>query len=65
MVQRRGGVRFLFEAGAPGLIAGDIPGQDLERDLASQASVASAIHFAHTARAERGDDLIRTQAGAR
>ena len=45
-------------------IAGEGFGQDLERDVAIQLRVARAIHLAHAARAERGKDFVRAEAGA-
>ena len=37
--------------------------QHLDRDLASEPRVAGAIHLAHAAGAERGDDLVGAEAG--
>ena len=34
-------------------------GKNLDRDLAMQLGVAGAIDYAHTANAERADDLVR------
>ena len=65
MIERRGGPRLLLEARAPGGIVREFDGQHLERDLATQAGVARAIHFAHPARPERGDDLVWAEAGCR
>jgi hypothetical protein len=49
---------FLLEAGAA-LRVGAEPGrQRLERDVAVEAPVAGAVHLAHAARAEGGDDLV-------
>ena len=39
-------------------------GQDFERHLAVQVRVAGAIHLAHAARAERGDNFIRPESGS-
>jgi len=35
-------------------MTGEVTGQDLERDLASQAKIASAIHFADATRGRQG-----------
>jgi hypothetical protein len=36
-------------------------GQNLYRHIAVKSSVPSAIHFAHTAFADRSKDLVRTE----
>src|SRR5262245_6823646 len=38
--------------------------QDLDRDVAIQFRVTGAIDLAHSTRAERRDDLVRTDTGA-
>ena len=38
--------------------------QNFDSDIAPQARVASAIHFAHSARAQRLDDLIGSEFSA-
>ena len=42
-------------------IVGHRSRQDLDGDLAPQPAVARAVHLAHPARAERGDDFVRPQ----
>jgi hypothetical protein len=34
--------------------------QDLERDIAIELGIASAIHLAHRARADQRDDVVRS-----
>src|SRR5208282_628621 len=53
--------RFLFETLAKIDILGKAFGQDLDGDDAPQATVASAIHFAHPACAKRRLNFIRTK----
>ena len=36
-------------------------GKQLQRDIATELRVTRAIHFAHPAGANRGDDLVRAQ----
>ena len=39
-------------------------GEDLDRDVAPEARVATAIDLAHAAGADGRDDLVRTEAGS-
>ena len=39
-------------------------GQDLDRDLAAEPRVFGAVDLAHSARAERREDLVRAETGA-
>ena len=45
-------------------IFGEALRQNLDRHLAAQLRVARAIDLAHAARAERRDDLVRTERGS-
>ena len=45
-------------------VAGQLLGQDLDRDLAVQPRVPRAVDLAHAAGAERGDDLVRAEPGS-
>jgi hypothetical protein len=38
--------------------------QNFQRNLAAEARIASAIDFAHSARAERRENFVRTKFGA-
>ena len=64
MVQRRGGACFLLEAVQRSGSAEKDDGQHLDRDVASEPRVARAIHLAHAAGAERGEDFIGPEAHA-
>src|SRR5262249_11752713 len=56
--------RLPLESRAPRRIVGNICRQHLDGDVAIQPGVARAIHLAHPAFAEQGDNLIRTEARA-
>ena len=43
---------------------GEVFGRDFNRDIASHAGIASAIHLAHAAFADWLDDLVRPEAVA-
>ena len=61
MVEGGDGAGLALEAGEPVGIAGEIRGQHLERDLATELRVAGAIHFAHTACPERRSQHVMTK----
>src|SRR5207244_664239 len=64
MVERGQGLRLALEArGAAGIVAQRV-GQCLDRDVAVQARIAGAIHLAHAARADLGDDLVDAEPSA-
>ncbi len=61
MIQRARGLRLVEEA----LLARRIGAgarQDLDGDRAVQTGIARAIHFAHPAGTQQGDDFIRPEA---
>ena len=62
MRERSDGLRFALEAGAPLRVVRERRRQDLDGDVAAQPRVFRAIHLAHAAGADRGDDFIRTEA---
>ena len=62
MRQRGDGLRLALESGEAFGIGGDRSRQDLDRDVAIEARVAGAIHLAHTAGAERLQDLVAAEA---
>ena len=64
VIQRRGGVRLLHESAAAILVADTIGRQHLDRDLAVEPRIASAIDLAHPSGADEGQDFVRTQRGA-
>ena len=50
--------RLPLESLEPFLIVGDRGRQHLDRDVASELSIARAIHLSHSAFTELGDDLV-------
>jgi hypothetical protein len=65
MVQRRGGSRLLLEAAQALYVAGKLRGQDLQRHLAAQPRVPRPVNLSHATRAERRENFVRAQPGAR
>ena len=63
MRQRRHRLRLALEPRERGRILRQPFGQDLDRDVAIQLRVAGAVDLAHAARAERGNDFVRTELG--
>ena len=64
VIQGRGGTRLLLEAAQPVGIIGEGLRQDLLlRDFPVQPNVASPVDLAHTARADRRDDLVGSEPG--
>ena len=64
MVQRRQHLRLALEARHAALIIGERGRKDLDSDIAVQPRISRAIHFAHPARTQRADDLIRAETGS-
>ena len=64
VVESGHGLRFALEPLAPFGVARGRDRQELERHEPVQPRVARLIHFAHTARAEGGDDFVRTETRA-
>ena len=62
MAERGGRSRLALEALQAGAVTGELGPENFERNVASQPAVVGAIHLAHSARAERRNDLIRTEA---
>ena len=60
MIQRSEHLRFAFEARQAIGIKRKQFGQDLERNVAIQLRVMSAVHLAHRASPEDGNDFVRT-----
>ncbi len=63
VIQGRGGARLLLEAAQPVRIIGEGPRQDLHRDVPLQPNVAGPVDLSHAARADRRDDLVRSEPG--
>ena len=64
VVERGEHLRFALETGEAIRITGEGIGQDLQRDLAIQLGIPGAIHLAHAARPEGGENLVRAEADA-
>ena len=62
VIERREDPRFALEAGQAIGIRGEGTRQHLERDVAPELRVASAIHLAHAARPEQCLDLVDADA---
>jgi hypothetical protein len=63
MIQRCERLRFPLEAGEAFGVAGKGVRQDFDRHLTAEARVGRAIHRAHSAFAQLGEDLVRSQSG--
>ena len=64
MIERGQHLRLAPEACEAIAIERERVGDDLQRDVAIQLGIARAIHLAHPAGAESGDDLVGTETGA-
>ena len=58
IVQRREKMRLALEARQSNRVTRDGFGQDLDRDLATQALVGGAVHLPHAARSELGGHAV-------
>ena len=65
MRERGDRLRLALEARARGRIGGQRGRQNLEGDVAIEFGVPRPIDLAHPARADGGEDLVRTEARAR
>jgi hypothetical protein len=65
MVQRARRPRFALETGAAAGRLGSLLIEDLDGDIAAQPQIAGAVHFAHSARAQRRKNLVRPELGSR
>jgi hypothetical protein len=64
MIERREDLRLAAETGEPVGVARHHWQQHLDRDIAIERRVASAIHLAHSAGAQGEADLVRSEAVA-
>ncbi len=64
MAERRRRARLELEAAQTLRIRREVLGEDLQRDVAFEPGVTRAVDLAHSARAERRDDLVRTEVEA-
>src|SRR5262249_14755840 len=59
------GASFALEPGqSAAVIAGQLPGKHLDRDIASELGVPGPVNLSHPPRAERREDCVLTEAGA-
>jgi hypothetical protein len=58
MIERRQRFRFSLEARESVWIAGKQLGQDLDRHVAIELRIASAIHLAHSTGAQGAEDFV-------
>jgi hypothetical protein len=61
VIELRDRFRLALESQLQLCIGRELRGKDLDGDLAVEPRIARAPHFAHTAGADRRDDLVRTQ----
>jgi hypothetical protein len=64
MIQRSDGAGFLLEATQAIGVFRESFRQDFDRNVAAEARVLRAKHFAHSARANRRDNFVRTEFAA-
>ena len=64
MIQRREGLGFAREPCEPVGVARERVGQDFDRDVAIELRIARAIHLAHAAGTNGGEDFVRAEADA-
>ena len=64
MIERGEKPRFALESGNPARVAAESFGQHLQRDIPIELRVTCPVDFAHSARAERAEDFVRTEASA-
>ena len=61
VVQRREHSRLALETGEPIRVAGERTRQDLDRDVAPELRVVSAVHLAHAARADQRLQVVSAE----
>ena len=65
MRERRNGLGLSLESGHRRRVVCDLGWQHLDRHLAVELHVARPVHLAHTARADRSENLVVAEAGSR
>jgi hypothetical protein len=65
MIQRGYGTRLLLEATQAIGVGGEGSRQNLDGDIASQAEIAGAIDFAHSAGADQCNKFVGSEFGTR
>lgn len=63
MVQRREELRFALEPREALTVVRKLLGEDLDRHLAAELGIASAVDLAHATLADEGGDLVRPEPG--
>lgn len=56
---------FLLKSRPPRGVAGEVRGQDLQRNIASEAGVASAVDLTHAASAQHRENFVRSEMSTR
>jgi hypothetical protein len=64
MIQRSSRTRFLLEAPKAIRIRAQRGWQHFDGDVSGESWIAGTIHLAHTTRAERAEDFVRTETRA-
>jgi hypothetical protein len=64
VIQAGNNFRLPLETLTAGRVVGEMRRKNLDGNGAVQARIQCAIDFSHSTRAQRSDDLIRTQSGA-
>ena len=64
MIEGGHGARLVLEARVRLAVRRLVGGQHLERDVTAESAVARPVHLSHAARAQRGDDLVGSEARA-
>ena len=65
MIERREHLRLAAEPCDAVAVERERLGQNLQRDVAIELCIARAIHLAHPAGPEGGEDFVRAETGAR
>ena len=64
MIERRNSARLLTESPQRFGILHQLGREEFQRDVAAEATVTGAVHVTHTARTNRGQNLVGAEAGA-
>src|SRR5688572_28968936 len=64
VIERGHAARLALETRPRGRVGRQVPGEDLDRDLAAQPRVLRAIDLTHATGAERRGDFVGSEAGS-
>jgi hypothetical protein len=64
MIERAGRARLFEQAESAAWIAAGTISKDFQRNVTPEPRIACAIHLAHAAGPEGGEDLVRAEASA-